>query len=279
MVESSTERDLRPDTASAGCWVRVWEDTEFHDNSLVIWGPAQYPNMRDLPGANGYDWGDQIGSLMTGASCWVQLFADENYSDTDYWMGPNSSIGDLGDMEDEVDSIRIFDHPPTRFFEWISEHHPFRNVKGRIRSRARREHARAHLRWNKRQAVVRSATLISSADRRADFSARSGAFIWFQAYTYRTGTIQTAEVTASVRLAANPEQKYGVEVLRDQIVEPVVGEEVNGRRVYEVTCRANWPIETDSDEAMRDFTVRALASSQGIGDLEGTAVFKMSEMH
>lgn len=49
-----------------GCWVHIYEDTNYNDNSLRVNGPAVFRNLKDLPGANGYDRGDQIGSLRAG---------------------------------------------------------------------------------------------------------------------------------------------------------------------------------------------------------------------
>lgn len=109
---------------TSGCWIQIFEDTNYNDNSLILNGPAEFANMRALPGAGGYDWGDQIGSVMTGASCWVWAFADENYQDTSIWIGPNSQIPDLGDMEDEIDSMKLFDHPPSQYLQWLRNRNP-----------------------------------------------------------------------------------------------------------------------------------------------------------
>lgn len=95
-----------------GCWVTIFEDTNYNDNSLTLHGPAEYNNMRGLPNSNGYNWGDQIGSLRTGPNCWIIVYADENYQDTSQTIGPNTEIPDLADMEDEIDSIKILDHAP-----------------------------------------------------------------------------------------------------------------------------------------------------------------------
>jgi hypothetical protein len=95
-----------------GCWVQFWEDTNYNDNSIIVHGPAEYSNMRNLPGASGYDWGDQAGSLQTGPQAWLIAYADENFQDTSIIIGPNSQLNDLGDMEDEIDSIRLLDHAP-----------------------------------------------------------------------------------------------------------------------------------------------------------------------
>lgn len=105
-----------PDKATPDCWVQIFEDEDFGDNTLIVWGPAQYNNLRDLPNGNNKNWGDQIDSLITGPSCWLQVFADEDFEDTSEWFGPNSQIRHLGGMGDEIDSIRIYDHPPTAYF-------------------------------------------------------------------------------------------------------------------------------------------------------------------
>lgn len=95
-----------------GCWVKIYEDTNFNDNSLTLHGPAQYNDMRNLPGAEGLDWGDQIGSLRTGPNCWIIVYADEGFQDTSQTIGPDTEIPDLAGMEDEIDSIKILDHAP-----------------------------------------------------------------------------------------------------------------------------------------------------------------------
>lgn len=95
-----------------GCWLQIYEDTNFNDNSLIIHGPAEFADMRHLPEANDYDWGDQIGSLRTGPRCWVIAYADEGFSDDSIIIGPGSELRDLGNFEDEIDSIKILDHAP-----------------------------------------------------------------------------------------------------------------------------------------------------------------------
>ena len=98
--------------ATEGCHVQFWEDTNYNDNSIIVHGPAEHDNMRNLPDANGYNWGDQIGSLMTGPKCWLIAYADENYADTSIVVGPDSQIPDLADLEDDIDSIKLLDHAP-----------------------------------------------------------------------------------------------------------------------------------------------------------------------
>ena len=102
-----------------GCWVEVFEDTNFNDKRLIIHGPAEYANLRSLPGAGNENWGDSMGSLRTGPQTWLIAYADENFGDDSIVIGPGSSIPDLADFEDEIDSIKILDHSPTWMFREV----------------------------------------------------------------------------------------------------------------------------------------------------------------
>jgi hypothetical protein len=46
------------------CSVHIWEDENFEDDNDVIVGPGKWNNMRNLPGANKSDWGDEIDRLI-----------------------------------------------------------------------------------------------------------------------------------------------------------------------------------------------------------------------
>lgn len=103
-------------------------------------------------------------------------------------------------------------------------------------------------------------------------------FLLIEATTYRIGTQQYAEATVSVREASHPTTKAGMEVSSCQITDPVKGEKVPGRRTVETKCKADWKIDSDSDDAMKDFTVEGTASSESYGHLSATEVFKYKEM-
>jgi predicted lipoprotein with Yx(FWY)xxD motif len=99
------------------------------------------------------------------------------------------------------------------------------------------------------------------------------------ATTYRIGKVQYAIATVSVRTVENRDDEIAVEVLNCQITLPIKGEESRGRRTYETTCAANWPIDSEADASMKDFEVAASASSQDIGDLQSKQLFRYTEMH
>jgi hypothetical protein len=97
--------------AVPGCYVKVWEHGHFGGKSIVIPGPAQYPNMR-LPEG---DWGDDIDSLQVGPNAYVQCFEDENFEDTEIWFLPNQVVESLDELGfgDDIDSMRIHAQPPS----------------------------------------------------------------------------------------------------------------------------------------------------------------------
>ena len=104
--------------------------------------------------------------------------------------------------------------------------------------------------------------------------------ILFQATTHREGKMQTAQVTVSVHpsadLAGHP---LGMIILNCQVIKPAEGKETRGYKTFESRCEASWPIDADTDAAMKPFTVTALASSSATDDLEATETFDPKEMH
>lgn len=92
------------------CWVHIWEDENFQDNNDVILGPGRWNNMRNLPGANKGDWGDQIDSLKVGPGATVIVWEDENFGDNSATYGPGTEKTNLRgdpDMGDNIDSMEI----------------------------------------------------------------------------------------------------------------------------------------------------------------------------
>src|ERR1044071_7669883 len=98
---------IDPSTVRNGCWIIICEDEGYADTSLLATGPSEHANLRALPGSSGKDWGDDIDSLVVGPQCWLQVFADEEFSDTNAWYGPNTHAPGLGDMGDEIDSMKL----------------------------------------------------------------------------------------------------------------------------------------------------------------------------
>jgi hypothetical protein len=92
------------------CWVHIWEDENFEDNNDRIFGPGRWNNMRNLPGANKSDWGDEIDSLKVGPAATVTVWEDENFGDNSQTYGPGTEKTNLRgnpDMGDQIDSMEI----------------------------------------------------------------------------------------------------------------------------------------------------------------------------
>ena len=117
------------------------------------------------------------------------------------------------------------------------------------------------------------ATVSSVFGQRTALRRNEPAFVLIRANTHRVGATQYAEAIVSVRTVANPNTDHGMEVLRCNFTAPTTTEEVHARRRTQVVCRANWPIDSASNGAMKDFTVRGFGSTQGIGDIETTQTF------
>jgi hypothetical protein len=92
------------------CSVHIWEDENFEDDNDLIVGPGKWNNMRNLPGANKSDWGDEIDSLKVGSKATVTVWEDENFGDNSQTYGPGTEKTNLRgnpDMGDQIDSMEI----------------------------------------------------------------------------------------------------------------------------------------------------------------------------
>jgi hypothetical protein len=99
-----------PKNTQNPCWVHIWEDENFGDDNDVISGPGRWNNMRNLPGANKGDWGDEIDSLKVGPAATVTVWEDENFGDNSQTYGPGTEKTNLRgnpDMGDQIDSMEI----------------------------------------------------------------------------------------------------------------------------------------------------------------------------
>lgn len=110
---------IKSESVENGCWVIIYEDEGYQDDSLLVAGPSSHENLRRLPDSGGKDWGDEIDSLVVGPNCWLQVFADEDFSDTSAWYGPNTQAPGLGDMGDEIDSMKLHDLPVAEYFDFL----------------------------------------------------------------------------------------------------------------------------------------------------------------
>ena len=64
------------------CSVHLWDGKNFTDSDIVINGAGRYSNLRNLPGANNQDWGDEADSLKVGSAATVKAYKEENFKGT-----------------------------------------------------------------------------------------------------------------------------------------------------------------------------------------------------
>ena len=96
------------DEISSTCYVILYKNTGMSGKTLRLDGPAQYRNLKNLPGSD-EDWGDSIGSIETGPNARLVVFDDEDFSgDHIDTYGPNTRTSVSGDLDDNIDSLQIF---------------------------------------------------------------------------------------------------------------------------------------------------------------------------
>lgn len=128
-MADNTKVRIDPKAMENGCWVIIYEDEGYQDKSLLVIGPSSHENLRNLPNSDGKDWGDDIDSLVVGPNCWLQVFADEGFSDTSAWYGPNTQAPGLGDMGDEIDSMKLHNHPVAEYFDFLRRQEKAKTLK------------------------------------------------------------------------------------------------------------------------------------------------------
>ncbi|MDI1312854.1 beta/gamma crystallin-related protein [Prosthecobacter sp.] len=102
-----------PNTSPAyynpNCYANIYEDSDLHGEVVQIQGPASFSSLKHLKGR---DWDSMISSIQTGPGCWLVLYKDKDFKDTSMVIGPNTTTAKLGEMDDEVESIKVFDRLP-----------------------------------------------------------------------------------------------------------------------------------------------------------------------
>lgn len=99
-------------------WVQFWENPDYEKGTLKFDEPIDVPNMDDyeLNNPNGLDKGldDQVDSLKTGPSGWLELYQGKNYTGNVLRVYPGSNLPNLDDynMGDNTNSFRLFNQRP-----------------------------------------------------------------------------------------------------------------------------------------------------------------------
>jgi hypothetical protein len=92
------------------CSVQIWEDENYEDDNDLIVGPVDSKDMKNLPGANKDDWGDEIDSLKVGSKATVTVWQNEDYKNNSATYGPGTEKTNLRgnpNFGDDIDSMKI----------------------------------------------------------------------------------------------------------------------------------------------------------------------------
>lgn len=92
-----------------GCYVDLYEGKSFGGKVTQVMGPATFSSLKALSGA---EWDNKIGSVKTGPLCWLVIYKDADFKDASKVIPPATLLGNLGDMDDETESIKLLDHAP-----------------------------------------------------------------------------------------------------------------------------------------------------------------------
>lgn len=87
------------------CWVRVWEDENYRDDSDRICGPGKWPSLEKLPRVQNDDWGDEIESLKVGPCAMAIVWEEENFHGHFLTLGPHTERSQLDGEDESIDQI------------------------------------------------------------------------------------------------------------------------------------------------------------------------------
>lgn len=98
-----------PTYYNQNCYVDLFDGSGFGGRSTQVMGPSSFTTLKNL---NGAEWGNRISSIKTGPLCWLVVYKDEGFKDASDVIPPASMVGNLGNMNDQIESIRVMDHAP-----------------------------------------------------------------------------------------------------------------------------------------------------------------------
>lgn len=77
-----------------GCSVQLFDGDNFTDDYVIINGPGDFSNLRNLSGTN-KDWDDEADALIVGSRASVKVWSKNDFKGKSATFGPNSEIADL----------------------------------------------------------------------------------------------------------------------------------------------------------------------------------------
>ena len=93
-----------------GCFLQVWDGSQYGGVSDFINGPREYPNLREMP--NNRTWRNRIASLRVGPQANATAFTDENFQGTRMTFEADTNHALLPEnVSAQIESLRIAGTP------------------------------------------------------------------------------------------------------------------------------------------------------------------------
>jgi hypothetical protein len=91
----------------AGCWIDVYELTQFGGRRRRLFGPANHQSLRSSDDR----WGIPINSIVAGPNAHVRIYASGDSKGV-WHLSPGQSLDDLTSfgVDSTIDSLTISDH-------------------------------------------------------------------------------------------------------------------------------------------------------------------------
>jgi len=98
-----------PTVAAVGCWVDLFEGTNYRGKMRRLFGPSAYMRLRN----SAHNWGIPIRSVVTGPGAFVYFYVYGS-ADSGVWVVPGSRIADLDVLRGAAaaDSLKLIDRDP-----------------------------------------------------------------------------------------------------------------------------------------------------------------------
>lgn len=102
LLTSCSSDDDHSGDQNGSCYVHLFDGDHFKDDDIVIEGEGEYPNLSNLPGADGKDWTDEADSFKVGANTTLTVWTQTNFAG-------DSTVYEAGEYpsEEEPYSLKI----------------------------------------------------------------------------------------------------------------------------------------------------------------------------
>lgn len=102
IILSCKKGDDGKNSQDSPCFVQLFDGNNYTDDNIIIKGPGEYPNLRNLPGAD-KDWDDEADSFKSGKNTTVTFWPEPDFKGDPVTYGEGAERPSI----DEPRSMRI----------------------------------------------------------------------------------------------------------------------------------------------------------------------------